>query len=198
MNVPVRVPWRAGSACISGACSTVKFAANPASSLVVGADEHVAHERRVPRVGQHVAHAQPARRVGAAVQVLDEQLGERAQVRPHVGQQRVEVRLAHRLVDLPPVDVGLARRLAHHELVVGRAAGVRRRHRHERPHVGERPLAAPHGGLHELGRRVVPVDLAGRGDAERLERAGVRAVGADHRLAGRALGVRPGDSRHRN
>jgi hypothetical protein len=36
MNVPVRVPWRAGSACISGACSTVKFGANAASSSSAG------------------------------------------------------------------------------------------------------------------------------------------------------------------
>jgi hypothetical protein len=163
-----------------------------------GADEHVAHEVGVPRVGQHVAHAQPVRRVGAAVQVLHEQLGQRAEVRPHVGEQGVEVRLGHRLVDPAPVHVRLARRLAHDELVVGRAARVRRGHAHERPHVGQDALAAAHGGLHERRGDVVPVHLAGGRDAERGERARVGAVVADERLGGvRALRVGLRDGGHR-
>jgi hypothetical protein len=35
-KVPVRVPWRVGSACISGACSTVKLGAKVASCSSAG------------------------------------------------------------------------------------------------------------------------------------------------------------------
>jgi hypothetical protein len=36
MNVPVRVPWRAGSAWYSGACRIVKFGEKPASAEISG------------------------------------------------------------------------------------------------------------------------------------------------------------------
>ena len=58
MNVPVRVPCRAGSAWNSGACSTVKFGVERRQLAELGPDEHVPHERHVPRVRRHVAHAQ--------------------------------------------------------------------------------------------------------------------------------------------
>ena len=50
MKVPLRVPCLAGSAWKSGACSTVKFGPEVRQLGRHGADEHVAHERRVPRV----------------------------------------------------------------------------------------------------------------------------------------------------
>jgi hypothetical protein len=170
----------------------VKFAAKPWSWS--SEDEHVPDEARVPRVGQHVAHLELVLGVGAAEQVLHEQLVARGEVRLHVGEQRVEVRLVERLVDLPPVHVGLARRLAHDELVVRRAPGVRGRDGDEGAHVGERALAATDGVLHELRGDEVPVHLARGRDAEGGE--GARRVGGAGRRRLRR-GHRGGGGGHR-
>src|SRR5262249_48663500 len=87
--------------------------------------EQVAGEDARP--GGLRVHAQAAavRRVSADVEVLRVQLTVR-DVRHQAGGQAVVVRLADRLVYLAPPDLGLARRLAHDELVPRRAPGVRR------------------------------------------------------------------------
>ena len=60
----------------------------------LGADEHVAHERHLPRVRRDVAHREAVLRIGAAVEILDEQLVAAVEVRLHVGEQRLELRFA--------------------------------------------------------------------------------------------------------
>src|SRR5829696_6178345 len=99
MNVPVRVPWRAGSAWSSGAWSTVKFASKVARSAGSG-------RMNMFRTNAMChAHGEAVGRVRAAVEVLDVQLVARVEVGAHVGEQRVEVRLGDGLVHLAPVDV---------------------------------------------------------------------------------------------
>ena len=148
-------------------------------------DEHVAHEGRMPRIGRHIAHRQPMRLVGTREQILHEQVLGAIEIRLHIGQERVEVRGLHRLIDLAPVHIRGRRRFPHDELVVRRAARVRRRHGDEGPHVGERAFAAAHGRFDELGRDEVPV----HGPARRkpLRREGGRALarnGGDRRRHG--------------
>src|SRR6476620_1419935 len=75
--------------------------------LLGGADEHVPHERHVPRAGRDVAHGEAIGRIGAAVEVLHEQLALLAQVRFYVGEQRVEESRLDRPIDGAPVDVAL-------------------------------------------------------------------------------------------
>ena len=162
MKVPVRVPCRAGSAWNSGRVVHREVRREAGEDLPVGTNEHVAHERHVPRIGQDVADAQAVRRVGAAVEVLHEEVGKRVQVRLHVAEERREVLGREGLVDLAPVHVTLGARLPDDELVVGRAAGVRRRDGDERTHVGEAALAAADRRLDELGGDEVPVHRAGR------------------------------------
>ena len=95
--------------------------------------------------GRHVAHGEPVRRIGAAVEVL------RRTARP--ARSRYCCTSASSSVELlrrdaagspsPSRTSSSVRRLLHDELVVRRAAGVRRRDRDERPHVRELALAAP-------------------------------------------------------
>ena len=129
--------------------------------LLVGTNEHVADERRVPRVGQDVADAQAVGRVGAAEEVLHEELREPVQVHLHVGEEQGEVRRGHRLVDRAPVHVAFRVRLPDDELVVGRAARMRRGDGHERPQVGQPALTAADCRLDEFGRDVIPVHRPG-------------------------------------
>ena len=105
MNVAVRVPCFAGSAWNSGACRTVKFSSNDAQLGGLGADEHVAHEQRVPRVGRDVADAQPMRRIGAGIQVLDEQIGGRSTGRRARRRAARRSAAGQRLVHRAPIDV---------------------------------------------------------------------------------------------
>ena len=128
----------------------------------LGADEHVPHERHVPRARTDVAHREAVLGIGAAVEILDEQLVLHIQILAHVLEERVELRLGERLIDLAPVDVLLGRGVLHHELVVGRAAGVRRGDGDERAHVGELALVTANRGLDQHGRDEIPVDLARR------------------------------------
>ena len=161
---------------------------------VRGADEHVPHERGVPRVGRHIAGAQAVLRVGAAVQVLHEQVVQSVQVGRHVREQRVEVCFADGLVHVPPVHVRFARRLADDELVLGRAPRERLGDADERAHVGEAALAARHGRLDQLRGMVVPVQRSGRRESLRAERGcGVRGVRGV--LIGLVVGL--GGGRHR-
>ena len=136
-------------------------------------DEHVAHEVRMPRVGRDIPARETVCRIGAAIEILDEELIESVEVAAHVGEQCVEMRLAQWLVHLAPVHIGLGAPLLHDELVVGRAARVRRRHRDEGAHVGELPLVPLDRGLHELGSFEVPAH-----GPTRSETLGTQACGA--------------------
>jgi hypothetical protein len=85
--------------------------------------EHVAHEHVVPGVlGDH-AHVQAVLGVGPRVAVLHEDVPS-LQVGLQTDLQLLEVLGIDRAVVLAPPDLGLARRLADDELVVGGAAGV--------------------------------------------------------------------------
>ncbi len=81
---------------------------------------------------------------------------------PHLREEEVELVLGKGAIDLPPPDVLLGARLAHDELVVRRAPGVRGRDGDERPHVGDPPLLPAGRRLDELRRHQVPVHGAGR------------------------------------
>ena len=109
MNVPVRVPWRAGSASNSGAWSTVKFGSNVGSALASGRMNMFRTNAMCHALGTHVAHRESVLGIGAAVEILDEQVVAGVQVGAHVGEQRLEVFGGDRLVHLAPVDVALRR-----------------------------------------------------------------------------------------
>ena len=81
------------------------------------ADEHVAHEQRVPRARRDEADREPERRVGAAEEVLHEQLAG-VEEGPDVGVQPVERVGLHAPVLLPP-DAFLRVGVRHDELVFG-------------------------------------------------------------------------------
>ena len=85
------------------------------------ADEQIAHEEAVPGELRNHAHRQPVIRIGAGEDILNEDLAslERAE---QIAVQRIEACGVHRPVHRSPRNVRLAGRLAHHELVVWRAA----------------------------------------------------------------------------
>ena len=125
-------------------------------------NEHVPHERHLPRVRRDVADGEAVLGIGAAVEVLHEQLVAPIQVFDDVRAQRLELLLGERLVDLAPVDVRFGRRFFDEEFVVRRAAGMRRRHGAEGAHVGELSFATSDRVLDERRRNQVPVHGARR------------------------------------
>ena len=144
--------------------------------------KHVPHERHVPRVGRHVPHAEPVLLVGAAVEILHEEVVAPVEVLLHIRAQQVKVCWRDGLVHLAPVHVGLGGGLLDHELVVWRAARVRLRDGDERAHVGQLALAALDGMLHERGREVIPVHLAGGREPLSFEAAVRARVRSSHRV----------------
>ena len=119
--------------------------------------EHVPHELHVPRVRAHEAHGEPVRGIRARPEILDEEIAAAIQILLHIREQRVEVLRRDRPIDLPPPHILRDVRIVHDELVVRRAARVRRRDRDEGSHVREHPLVATHGLLDQLRRDEVPV-----------------------------------------
>jgi hypothetical protein len=69
------------------------------------ADEHVAHEKRLPGIRGDESHRQPVPQVGPTEEVLDEYLPLVVQVLLHAGQEELEVLRRHPLVLFPP-DLG--------------------------------------------------------------------------------------------
>ncbi len=69
--------------------------------------------------GRHVANPQPVCRIGADIEVLNEEIRRRAQVRLHVAEQHVEVLRVDWLVHRAPVDVGGGCARANEKLVFG-------------------------------------------------------------------------------
>ena len=122
-------------------------------------DEHVAHEVRVPSVWRHEPDRHPHLRIGAGEEVLDEQRIEAAQVLHHVGIEGRPVLRAHGLIDLAPPHFGIAARFFHHELVVGRPAGVRGRICAEGPATGDLPFAPLNSPLVEGRGGQVPLNV---------------------------------------
>jgi len=129
----------------------------------LGAAQHVAVEQRVPgQLGDH-AHVEPVRRIGATVEILDEVVAA-LHVFEHVGVEHVEGGRVHRLVVVPP-DRVFHIRCAHHELVLGRAAGMGAGRNHDRAALADVALAALHGLFHQLGLDQVVENLAKAFDA---------------------------------
>ena len=107
-------------------------------------------------------------RVGAGPGVEDVEILV-LQVRHHVAVQRVELGFVDRLVHVAPVDVLFARRLAHDELVVRRAAGVLPGRADERPLGGQNAFAAAQRLLVQGRRAQVPVDASRSKNAKGFE-----------------------------
>jgi hypothetical protein len=133
------------------------------------ADEHVPHERHVPRTWRQVAHRQPVPRVGAAIEVLHEELVALVEICTDVGKECFELLLGQRLVHLPPIDVLLRPGFFDDKLVVRRSTGVRRGDGDEGAHRGQVTFAAPDRRLDQHRSGEIPVHLAGRLESLRLE-----------------------------
>ena len=82
-----------------------------------------------------------------------------------VGEERVEVLDGHRIVVVPP-DLGLGVRVAHDELVLGAASGMRARVGDEGPMRGDTRFIALQRVLVELRRAEIPVDPGKIAEAE--------------------------------
>jgi hypothetical protein len=89
------------------------------------ADQEIADEERMPGVFSEDARAYAQLWIGAAVEILSEQrlaFG----VGDEVGEEDVEMLDRHRIVVVPP-DCALGVRVAHDELVLRAASGMRAR-----------------------------------------------------------------------
>jgi hypothetical protein len=125
-----------------------------------GADEHVAHEERVPRIGRDEPHREPVGRIGAAEEILHVHLA-RVEVPPHVVMQPIEGRRVQPRILLPPDPVRRAG-LLDHELVLGGAAGVRCGDGGEGAAIGELSFAPANRVLDEGWRGQVGVNPDGK------------------------------------
>ena len=156
MNVPLRVPCRAGIRLEVRRVEHREPGAEVGQLRGKRADEHVAHEQRMPGVGRDEPHRDPIRQVGPAEQVLHVQLAG-VQVAAHVLVQAVERLGIESRVLLPPDAVGRAG-LLDDELVPGRAARVGGRHGRKGPTVGELSFTAAERVFQQCGGRQVGVN----------------------------------------
>jgi hypothetical protein len=154
--------------------------------LLARLDEERLREERMPRrVGDH-AHEQAVRGVGARERVHDVEVMP-VQVVHDLFAEAFEVLLVHRLVDVAPRDAVFGLRLAHEELVLGRAAGVASGVDDERAALREPPLLVDERVcVEERGRRI-PVDAAFGIEPVVFESAGGRSDGHGARLIVRVL-----------
>jgi hypothetical protein len=129
------------------------------------ADEHVAREQRMPRIGRDQAHANLVRSVGAGMQVLGEQFRLLAEIGAHLGGQSGELIRGQLLIDLAPPDRLGRFGLIDHELVLHRAAGVLAGDRDEGAVRGQPALPAPKRLGDQDRSRQVCVNLPARGNA---------------------------------
>jgi hypothetical protein len=120
-----------------------------------GADQELVYEKRVPGIFGDHPHADAMGKVGATEQVFGEQLAPLS-VRHHVGMERIEMRLAHRPVVVPP-DLAFAGSIAHHEFVASRAPGMHARAHHQRTILGQEAFAASDRFFRERGRAEIAV-----------------------------------------
>ena len=138
-------------------------------SGAVGADEHVPHERHLPRVWRYVTYRETEVRVGAAVQILHEQFRLPAEICLHVREKRVKMGRVHLAIHISPIHVVVGRRVANDELVLGGPAGVRCGDCGERSHVGELAFLTPSRGAEELRWHHVEMNFTGGRQALILE-----------------------------
>ena len=168
---------------------------------LLGADQQVADEQRMPGIFREDPGLDPVGRIGAAVEVLREQLlalgmGE------EVLQQGVEMAGRDGAVVVPP-DGAFRGLVAHHELVLGRAARMHAGLGQKRAALHELGLAPGQGLLVERGRLEIPVDplevaeAGGLGALRAVEDAdifhGRLLLIAGHRAAGWAAVRWPSD-----
>jgi hypothetical protein len=118
----------------------------------------------MPGVFGEDARAQAQSRIGASVKILGKQrlpLG----VGDEVGGEGVEMLDRHRIVVVPPhQSLGLV--VAHHELVLGAASGMRPGVGDKRPMRGDARFVALQRVLVELRRAEAPVDRGKIAEAE--------------------------------
>ena len=146
-----------------GACRTSASRLHLVELLVRRVDEERLREERVPGALADHAHGDAMRRVGAGERVDDVDVA-LAQARRHLVAQPLEVLLGDLGVDVSPPDPRLGARLAHDELVLGRAPRVLAGVDDERAALGEPGLASRERVLVELRGRRVPVDVPAHGD----------------------------------
>src|SRR5581483_2606793 len=127
-------------------------------------DEEVAREEAVPGELGDDTDRQPVARIGPDVAVQREDVLA-AQILPDSSEERVEARRVDLLV-VGPVDVRLAARLPHEELVLRRAAGVLAGVGAELPVRAEDRLTAAQSLLVELGDALVAIDRPDTAEAE--------------------------------
>jgi hypothetical protein len=123
-------------------------------------DEEVPDEQVLPGQFMNEADRQAVLLIGAGVQVLHEQFL-RLEVIDDVAAQDVVVCGLNRLVDLTPPHVGIAARLLHDELVVGRAAGVSAGAADQRALNGQLPFLTTDGVLVQRRGRQIEMDGLG-------------------------------------
>src|ERR1035438_374814 len=78
----------------------------------------------------------------------------------HFGVEPVEMLLRERLVDVPPLHVGVGGLVAHHEFVLGRTPRELPRADYERAAAGESPFPALDGVLQQLRRAQIQIGRA--------------------------------------
>jgi len=125
-----------------------------------GADEHVAGEQGVPRLGADQADADAVGGVGAGIQVLGEQLAP-LQVGLHAALEDLEVRRVQLLVAGAPPDVIGNGGVVHGELVLHGPPGVDAGLHDQRALGGQPALAPAQRVRHELHRGQVGMDRRG-------------------------------------
>ena len=144
--------------------------------LRLRADEHVAGEQGVPRLGADQAHAHTMGRVGAGIQVLGEQLTP-LQVGLDPAFQGLEMRGVQLPVAGAPPDVVGDAGVIDRELVLHGAAGVHACLDDQRALRRQPALAAPQGMGDELRRSQVGMDRGGRVQAGAGKRGRGHGVG---------------------
>ena len=135
---------------------------------IVLRQEHVAREQIVPGELVDDANRQLVLAVGAGPGVEDVEFLV-LQIRHHVLVERVELGFVHGPVDVAPVHVPFARRLAHDELVVRRPSGVLAGLADEWALSGQNALTAAKSLLVQGGRVQVPVDASRTKNAKSFE-----------------------------
>ena len=139
------------------------------------AHEHVLGEEVLPCVLVDDTHVDAVPRIGTGIAVEHEKIAA-LEVALDLTEEAFETFRLDCLVDGAPPDVRFAARFFDHKFVVRRTAGVHSGVGHQRAFSGDVGFPTGDGLFVEAGRRQVPVDGAGVGDAVDFE-----AVAADER-----------------
>src|SRR5262249_30648568 len=144
-------------------------------------DEQRLREECVRRRLGHDADADAVQGIGTRERIDDVQLLAQLEVRDDLVAQPEELLLLERTIDVAPPDSILGAALAHDELVVWRAPGVRAGVDDERPAFGEHSLPPLERPRVERGGRRISMDGSGRLEAVLHEVDAAAAFGRRHR-----------------